>query len=79
MQEGPQLNAGRRPLHQALCDEDLVDTRHKTGRLSTASESASSALPGGKFYPGAHAGCDRSMEEAPCSDWGISAGSLLDG
>lgn len=40
---------------------------------------ASSALPGGKFYPRAHAGCDRSTEEAPCSDWGISAGSLLDG
>lgn len=52
MREGPQLNAGQRPLHQALrglqedliqalCGlwEDLMDTRHKTERLSTASDS----------------------------------------
>ena len=54
---------------------------HKTQNLEAEHSirlSASSALPGGKIYPRAHAGCDRSMEKAPCSDWGISAGSLLD-
>ena len=52
VREGPQLNAGQLPLHQALrglqedliqalCGlwEDLMDTRHKTERLSTASDS----------------------------------------